>query len=31
MCQDVFANTNGNKKKTKGWNSNGKDTHAKGW
>ncbi len=31
MCQDVFANTNGNEKDTKGWNSKGRDTHVKGW
>jgi hypothetical protein len=31
LCHDVFTNTNGNEKKTKGWNSNGKNTHAKGW
>ncbi len=31
MCQDVFANTNGNEKQTKGWNSSGRDTHFEGW
>jgi len=31
MCQDVFANTDGNEKKTKGWNSSGRDTHVEGW
>jgi hypothetical protein len=31
LCQDVFANTNDNEKKTKGWNSNGKNTRAEGW
>jgi hypothetical protein len=31
MCQDVFANTNGNEKEMKGWNSRGRDIHAKCW
>jgi hypothetical protein len=31
LCLDVFANTNGNGKYTKGWNSNVRDTHAKVW
>ncbi len=31
LCQDVFANTDGNEKETKGWNSSGRDTHVEGW
>jgi hypothetical protein len=28
---DVFAHANGNERKTKGWNSSERDTHAEGW
>ncbi len=28
--QDVFTNINGNEKKTKGWNSNGRDRYVEG-
>ncbi len=30
-CQDVFTDTNGNERETKGWNSSEKDTHVEGW
>jgi hypothetical protein len=30
LCRDVFVNTNGNGRKTKGWNSSERDTHVEG-